>query len=89
VTQMFAMHDSKPPPIIANKDHAASAAFTPENLLREARRQKGLAQSTVPDVCVLDPDGDIVRQLRRSGRAHKDLQWACYQIGRASCRERV
>jgi uridine phosphorylase len=84
---MFAMHDSKPPPIIANKDHAASAAFTPENLLREARRQKGLAQSTVPDVCVLDPDGDIVRQLRRSGRAHKDLQWACYHTELYRCKE--
>lgn len=46
--------------------------------MREARRQKGLAEGTVPDVCVLDPDGDIVRQLTRDGRAHRDPSWACY-----------
>jgi hypothetical protein len=30
-------------------------------LLREARRQKGLPSAAVPEVCILDPDGDIVR----------------------------
>jgi uridine phosphorylase len=30
----------------------------------------------VPDVCLLDPDGDIVRQ--RAGQVHRDHQWACY-----------
>jgi len=69
---------AKLPPILAGKQHTAAAAFTPENLLREARRQKGLAAGAVPRVCVLDPDGDMVRQLRAAGRAHKDAAWACY-----------
>ncbi|NJO22670.1 MAG: nucleoside phosphorylase [Sphingomonadales bacterium] len=72
------------PPILARKDHGAASAFSPENLLREARRQKGLAESAVPEVCVLDPDGDIVRQLTRDGRAHRDPGWACYHT--ALCR---
>src|SRR5215471_3141404 len=72
------MHSPKVAPILANKDQSAQAAFTPENLLREARRQKGLVESPVPDICVLDPDGDIVRQLRAAGRAHLDPAWACY-----------
>src|SRR5262245_288616 len=72
------MPPSQGPPILAHKDHAAAAAFTPENLLREARRQKGLTQSPVPRVCVLDPDGDIVRQLKTAGRAERDPAWACY-----------
>jgi hypothetical protein len=42
-----------PAPILADKRHSAPSAFTPENLLREARRQKGLAATPVPDVCVL------------------------------------
>ncbi len=67
-----------PPPILEDKDHADPSAFTPENLLREARRQKGLPSATVPGVCVLDPDGDIVRDLRQTGRAHRDPSWACY-----------
>jgi uridine phosphorylase len=65
-------------PILANKRHAAPSAFTPENLLREARRQKGLATAAVPEVCVLDPDGDMVRRLRTAGRARQDREWACY-----------
>jgi uridine phosphorylase len=72
------MRPAKVPPILAGKDHAAAAAFTPENLLREARRQKGLNEAAVPEVCVLDPDGDIVRRLRAADRARRDPAWACY-----------
>jgi uridine phosphorylase len=67
-----------PPPILEDKDHAEPSAFTPENLLREARRQKGLPIARVPGVCVLDPDGDIVRELLQTGRARRDPSWACY-----------
>jgi uridine phosphorylase len=72
------MHAPKLPPILDGKHPAAPSAFTPENLLREARRQKHLAESPVPPVCVLDPDGDMVRRLRAAGRAHRDPTWACY-----------
>jgi uridine phosphorylase len=65
-------------PILANKHYEASSTFTPENLLREARRQKGIKAAHVPAVCVLDPDGDIVQQLKNSGRANLDSNWACY-----------
>lgn len=69
---------TKPSPILANKDYREASAFVPENLLREARRQKGLKDGAVPDVCVLDPDGDIVRQTKAAGRAVRDPDWACY-----------
>jgi uridine phosphorylase len=65
-------------PIVANKHFGAASAFTPENLLREARRQKGLGETPVPEVCVLDPDGDMVRRLRAAGRAQQVPTWACY-----------
>ncbi len=68
----------KLPPILQNKEHDAPSVFTPENLLREARRQKGIVQGSVPYVCLLDPDGDILRMLRRSGKAEKSEYWACY-----------
>jgi len=32
----------------------------------------------VPEICVLDPDGDLVRRLRAAGRTYQDLAWACY-----------
>lgn len=66
------------PPILANKDYRAPSAFLPESLLREARRQKGLPDGRVPAVCVLDPDGDLVRRLKAQGRAQPEPAWACY-----------
>ena len=41
------------PPLLTNKRYDATSVFTPENLLREARRQKGLAFGQVPSICVL------------------------------------
>jgi uridine phosphorylase len=67
-----------PPPILADKDYAGASVFEPANLLREARRQKGLPRADVPEICLLDPDGDIVRALRRAGRTCASPGWACY-----------
>ncbi|MDQ6660571.1 MAG: hypothetical protein M3Z24_06355, partial [Chloroflexota bacterium] len=50
-------------PLLSHKHYEAPSVFTPDNLLREARRQKGLAQGTVPRICLLDPDGDLVEYL--------------------------
>ncbi len=73
------MTDCKdPPPILAHKHYRSPSAFTPESLLREARRQKGASAATVPKVCLLDPDGDIVRQLKADGRARPHDGWVCY-----------
>jgi uridine phosphorylase len=69
---------NKPPPILAGKEYDAASVFEPANLLREARRQKGLTQAETPEICLLDPDGDILRALRRAGRATPSPGWACY-----------
>src|SRR5215468_670095 len=69
------------PPILSNKDASARSVFRPEALLREARRQKGLPAVDVPSVCILDPDGDIVRRLRQDGRARPFESWPCYHTG--------
>jgi uridine phosphorylase len=66
------------PTIRAPKPHNAPSVFRPENLLREARRQRGLPDAPVPAVCALDPDGDIVRTLRATGRSRRAEGWACY-----------
>jgi uridine phosphorylase len=63
--------------ILKGKHFSESSVFLPENLLREARRQKNLKDCSVPKICVLDPDGDIVRYLR-STSAVLNHCWACY-----------
>jgi uridine phosphorylase len=70
--------DVSKPPILDNKPVAAPSVFAPQALLREARRQKGLAAAEVPRVCILDPDGDIVRRLRAAGMAQPFEGWPCY-----------
>lgn len=66
------------PPILSQKDHASPSVFRPENLLREGRRQRGLAEGRVPSICLLDPDGDLLRHLLREKRATPSPTWACY-----------
>jgi uridine phosphorylase len=66
------------PVILDNKNSSLPSVFHPAVLLREARRQKGLPTVDVPGVCVLDPDGDIVRRLRKEGRSKPFDGWPCY-----------
>lgn len=69
------------------RDHRAASVFEPANLLREARRQKGLPDVAVPAVCALDPDGDLVRALELSGAARRHRGWACYHTAMTLMRE--
>jgi uridine phosphorylase len=66
------------PSIREDKDTSAASVFRPAALLREARRQKRLAAVNVPPVCILDPDGDIVRRLQQSGQSKPFAGWPCY-----------
>jgi uridine phosphorylase len=66
------------PPILRDKHHDQPSEFSPESLLREARRQKTLPDVSSPAICILDPDGDIVRHLRSTGEGQLDAAWACY-----------
>jgi uridine phosphorylase len=78
-------HDDRPrpagisgPPILRHKHYDAPSVFTPASLLREARRQKGIALGSVPPICILDPDGDLLDHLWSNGRAQQHPAWACY-----------
>ena len=64
--------------LLARTDHAEPSVFLPESLLREARRQRRLADGGVPSVCLLDPDGDVVRHLETHGTGRRSQSWACY-----------
>jgi uridine phosphorylase len=70
-------HDRLPPFVTAT-DHDEPSVFQVESLLREARRQRQLGDNPVPRVCLLDPDGDVVRHLAPLGRVTRHSDWACY-----------
>ncbi len=60
------------------KNYTEGSVFQPANLLREARRQKGIREGKVPAICVLDPDGDILDYVLRSKQGQLCSYWACY-----------
>ncbi len=65
-------------PILAAKATDEPSVFRPEGLVREGRRQLRRTEDPVPAVCLLDPDGDVVRYLRRTDAARLHPGWACY-----------
>ncbi|PIQ91054.1 MAG: uridine phosphorylase [Candidatus Omnitrophica bacterium CG11_big_fil_rev_8_21_14_0_20_41_12] len=65
-------------PILANKHFRKPSVFNPANLLKQARRQKLLLSCSVPEICVLDPDGDLSSYIRDSSVGKRNPCWACY-----------
>jgi uridine phosphorylase len=65
-------------PLFAPKAYGEPSRFQADNLLCEGRRQRLLPDEPVPEICLLDPDGDVVRHLRRSRSAALHKGWACY-----------
>lgn len=64
--------------ILDLKYYDKPSVFKPENLLREGRRQKGISKGVIPSICILDPDGDIVRYLKKHEKVKANDFWACY-----------
>lgn len=56
-------------PLMRKKCHNLPSVFSLDNLLKHAQRQQALPTEHVPEICVLDPDGDIVRYLLQRGEA--------------------
>ncbi len=65
-------------PILNHKFYDKPSVFQPKNLLREARRQKGIAELNIPEICILDPDGDIEDYVIQKNNAKLNKAWACY-----------
>ncbi|THE64678.1 uridine phosphorylase [Salinadaptatus halalkaliphilus] len=65
-------------PLLGAKAYDEPSVFTSDSLVREARRQKDLPEEPVPEICALDPDGDLVRYLRETGQAERDSNWPGY-----------
>lgn len=71
-------HQNAQIPLLTRVDHAEPSVFLPDVMLREARRQKNMLEGTVPEFCVLDPDGDIVDHVRAVHAARRCRSWACF-----------
>jgi uridine phosphorylase len=61
-------------------DHALGAptAFSPEALVEAVRVDRGLSPEPIPEVCVLEFDGDLTDWLVSTGVAKPWRSWACF-----------
>lgn len=69
--------DQKSLPLLQHALDAPSA-FTPENLLEAVRTERDLPRDPVPEVCVLEFDGDLTDWLVGAGLATRWHPWACF-----------
>jgi len=56
----------------------APSAFTPESLLAAVRAERNLPDSPVPEICVLEFDGDLTDWLAANGHTKRCPSWACF-----------
>ena len=65
------------PPILDNKNTSSPSVFLSSAFTRiEATKES--SRFSVPPVCLLDPDGDLVGKLRQTGQAKRFTSWPCY-----------
>ena len=57
---------------------ASPSAFRPEALVEAVRAERGIETASVPEICVLDFDGDLTDWLVKTGMAHPYPAWACF-----------
>ena len=63
---------------LTEHDHDQPSAFSPEALISAVRSLRALPSVRVPDVVVLEFDGDLYDALARCGRAQPWPTWACF-----------
>jgi uridine phosphorylase len=65
------------PPLL-DHPHDEPSEFRPEDLVDAVRGQRGLAASSLPEVCILDFDGDLTDALVESGELDRCREWPCF-----------
>jgi uridine phosphorylase len=69
------MRDSLP---ILNHAIDSPTAFTPESLMAAVRSERSLSAEPIPEVCILEFDGDLTDWLISTGKAKVFKPWACF-----------
>ncbi len=54
------------------------SAFLPEALVDAVRAERGMDDSAVPPVCILEFDGDLADWIAETGKSRRCEAWACF-----------
>jgi uridine phosphorylase len=70
--------DSKPEYPLLHHALDSPSEFTPEELVSAVRSARGLPEVAIPEICVLDFDGDLTDWLVSNDKAVLFEPWACF-----------
>lgn len=65
-------------PLLTSHVFSEASVLTPEALMQEVRKLRGIAATPAPPICVLDFDGDLFDGLLHDGRGSSVAAWACF-----------
>lgn len=68
----------KPSIPLLNHDLDSPTAFAPESVMEAVRVERGFAAELIPQVCVLEFDGDLTDWMVSTGKAKLCRSWACF-----------
>lgn len=63
---------------LLDHDWNEESAFTASSLMASVRGQQGMQQTALPEVCVLEFDGDLTDWLMSQGMTSRVADWACF-----------
>lgn len=75
------MKDKQPPNLASelfSHPWEEPSVFTPNALIEAVRAERRLPKVSVPEVCLLDFDGDLTDWLVQSGQVRRWESWACF-----------
>jgi uridine phosphorylase len=72
--------DRSPSPDLPLLAHALDepTAFRPEDLVAAVRQQRGRGNGSIPQLCVLEFDGDLTDKLITRGEVRRCEDWPCF-----------
>jgi len=71
------MPDREATPLLDHRLDEESA-FQPLPLIEAVRKERGLAGTDVPPVCILEFDGDLTDWIAETGKSRRCEAWACF-----------
>ncbi|MEW6237568.1 MAG: nucleoside phosphorylase [Candidatus Omnitrophota bacterium] len=63
---------------LMNHSLNAPPVFSPENLIEAVKAKRNIQEIRIPDICILEFDGDLTEKLRRQDELTECKSWPCF-----------
>ncbi len=63
---------------LLNHSYDAQSAFTPENLIEAVKTTRNMQKIDIPEICILEFDGDLTDKLQQRDELQRCETWPCF-----------